>query len=156
MCLSDFYCFIKKHFLLHGVCAKKCSLLFKTGFLRFTTETIALYNSKMPIIIKNMAKISRSTPLSIRPTKIADRIATIIAGIATHNETLKFINLFFACIISATIPVGINTSKFTACAICCSSPKNNISSGISRVPPPIPIPLTIPPTNPAKMYAKIT
>ena len=68
------------------------------------------------------------------------------------KNILKSINLFFAWIITAKIPVGIKTSKLIACERCWSMPKNKVIIGISNVPPPIPIPPTIPPNKPAITY----
>lgn len=63
--------------------------------------------------------------------------------------TLKSTNLFLMCIISAVSAIGINTSKFMACALFCLKDKKIVRIGMSNVPPPIPIPPTIPLASPA-------
>ena len=46
--------------------------------------------------------------------------------------------------------MGMNATRFIACACCCSTSKKIVRRGMSIVPPPIPNPPSTPDISPAK------
>lgn len=95
---------------------------------------------------KNLLKIIAGRREAISPPAIE----VTAAGITTDNTPSVLKSPLFLCALRLNAAMGRKATRFAACAMCCSTPKNMVRTGIKRVPPPMPMPPKSPAPNPAR------